>query len=140
MLERDDSPNNLPQLLIEPLRGIELPGDQESFFGKTGLIPSQNDERRRFPRFYFRHAALLKVQSTLPAFPREPSLKRILTRDISRQGVGLLVDQQFFPKERCLLILPNVWTRSIEIASCRKLSARCFEVGARFLADPSETI
>jgi hypothetical protein len=136
MLERDDSPNDLPQLLMEPRCDVELPGDQESFFGKTGPMPSQTDERRRNPRFYFRHAALLKVQSTLPAFPRKVSLKRILTSDISRQGVRLLLDQQFYPKERCLLILPNVWTRSIEIASCRKLCARCFEVGARFLADP----
>jgi hypothetical protein len=137
MLERDDSSNELPQLVIDPQCDVELPVDPESFFGKSGMMPAQNDERRRYPRFYFRHEALLKIQSTLPAFPRQASLKRILTRDISRQGVGLLVDQQFFPKERFLLILPNVWTRLIEITSCRKLSAHSFEVGARFSADSS---
>jgi hypothetical protein len=135
MLETDDSSNELRDCLIEPVCDIELPCDQQSFFSKTGLMPSQTDERRRFPRFYFRHAALLKVHSTLPAFPRTATLKRILTRDISRHGLGLLVDQQLFPKERCVLILPNVWCRMIEVTSCRKLRERSFEIGARFLAD-----
>ena len=136
MLANNYGRSDFDEHLTQAPCDIELPYDEDEFFAKSGPMPAVFDDRRQFPRFYYRHQAILKTLSTLPAFPRTSRVKSVYTRDISKHGVGFLFDEQLYPKEVCQLILPDVCTRNIEVTSCRRVRGNCFEIGAQFTVAP----
>ena len=100
------------------------------FFGKTGMLPVIANDSRRFPRFYFRTCAEATIYPV--GNVGEPEHCFVLTRDISRNGVGLLHAQQLFPGQRLDLILNGEPPRATEVVRCRRLEDGCYEVGCRF--------
>lgn len=139
MLANDHGAGDLESLVAEWECGVELPCHADEFFSKCGPMPTFGDERRRYQRFYYRYKALLKLSGSLPAFPRPSQIKAVYTRDVSRDGVGFLFDEQIYPTERCLLILPNRLKRSLSVTYCRRLSMKCYEIGATFLPEAAAT-
>ena len=68
--------------MIERLASrVALPAD---FFGRTGAVGTRWEDLRQFPRFYFRTAAALEVQPSLPALSRSQAAERVYVKDISR--------------------------------------------------------
>jgi hypothetical protein len=78
-------------------------------------------------RKYFRTTAALEIKTTLPAIVRQPTVRAIYTRDISRGSISFLHTEQLYPGEECRLWLTD---RRIDvtIARCSKVNSQCYVV------------
>lgn len=94
-------------------------------------VPQPGDTRQ-FPRRYVVAKAVVQYQGGLPAFPRPPQLHRVVVADISRRGLRFLHSEQLYPGELAVVQVTGGKQMRIEIARCRKLAERCFEVGVKF--------
>ena len=94
---------------------MALPAD--FFEKKNGAIPVRWVDLRQFPRFYFRSAAAIEVQSTLPALPRSPQAVRGYVKDISRAAVAVLHSEQLFPGERLWVTVLDGVRRSTTVTA-----------------------
>jgi hypothetical protein len=103
---------------------VQLPESLgQRFVDKHGPMPLYHENKRGYHRHYMRGKALLKRgQTTLGTY----------TKDISRQGIGLLSPVQLLPLERIELILPNGSKLHLEVTRCRRVDKNCFDCGARF--------
>lgn len=132
MLESHCEKGAVEQLLREvPCCAVPAEGEG-SFLAKSGPTPTDSGERRRYPRYYYRRKGVVKTVCGLPKLAREESLSCVYLRDISRRGVAFLFDKQLFPGERCLVYIPELGNRLVQVASCRKLQAGCFAIGSCF--------
>jgi hypothetical protein len=111
---------------------------EDAFLAKSGPLPTDADDRRQFARFYYRRKAIVKTLPSLPKLAREETLVCVYVRDVSRLGVGFLYNQQLFPGERCLLYIPELGNRCVEVASCRRLEAGCYSIGSFFRSAPDD--
>lgn len=115
-----------------------LPGDgvqlqlPEGFFDKHGDVPSNESERRRFARRYYRIPARARLCGLPPLFPRACECVAAYLSDFSRGGVAFFCDRQLFPGERVELELPHVGFRTIVVKRCRRMTGGCFEIGCEF--------
>ena len=91
----------------------------------------QADTRRRFARAVFARRAVLEIAQSLPAFPRAPGRYVVLTRDLSRSGIGFLHAAELYPGERVTLWLAT-GPVATEVARCVRHESRCYEIGVRF--------
>lgn len=120
--------SNKPNMIAEAWEAadmiVQLPESLGSrFLEKHGPMPLYHENKRGFHRHYMRGKAILKRgQSTLGTY----------TKDISRQGIGLLSPVQLLPLERIELMLPNGATLHLEVTRCRRIDKNCFDCGARF--------
>lgn len=106
----------------------------EDFFAKSGPLPPIYNDARRFPRFYFRTCAEALIYP-LGDGPSEPKKHYLLTRDLSRGGVGLIHSEQLLPGQRLDLLLegkPPLFTR---VVWCRRVGEKCYAVGCRLEKD-----
>jgi hypothetical protein len=106
----------------------QLPGSIVSFMTKQGPVPVYHDEKRSFHRHYMRGKAILK---------RGDMTLGVYTKDVSRQGIGLLSPVQLLPLERVVLTLPNGSTQQLELARCHRVGKDCFDCGTRFVTTAS---
>ena len=103
----------------------DLPEDFESFRAARGPAPLAFDTRRAYRRFFLRNKAILETGDVSLA---------IYTKDVSRQGIGVLTPVQLLPKTKVRLRLPAGDIYQLEIARCRRIAAGCYECGTRFVA------
>lgn len=130
-LRRDDLAALLKAL---PCR-IVVPAGWKKDFARRGDLPTAfHDDTRRFARAACPAAAILEIESTLPAFPRDQEPHSILLKDISRQGVAFLHHEQLFPRERVQLLLPNGRLTYV-VCRCLRHNERCFEIGAELAGE-----
>jgi hypothetical protein len=116
--------------MIEGLESrVAVPAD---FFQKSGPLGTRWEDMRQFPRFYFRTAAALEIQSKLPALPRPQAAERVYVKDISRAAVAVLHSAQLYPGERLRLTFVDGGQRGATVTRCRRIQADCYEVAARF--------
>lgn len=102
---------------------VQLPESMARFMEKRGAMPLYHENKRGFHRHYMRGKALLKRGNlTIGTY----------TKDISRQGVGLLSPVQLLPLERIELVLSNGAKLHLEVTRCRRIDKNCFDCGARF--------
>jgi hypothetical protein len=125
MPDRHDAARLIEQL---PSR-VALPAD---FFDRSGAMSTRWEDLRQFPRFYFRSAAALEIEPTLPALERSGPIERVYVKDISRAAIAILHSEQLFPGERLRLVLTDGVRRSVTVARCRRQAANCYEIAARF--------
>ncbi len=123
MLERSDSTDLIGAAWAASEQKTRLPEDFESFRTARGAAPLVFNTRRAYRRFFLRHRALLE---------RGDARLGVYTKDISRQGIGILSPVQLFPKDVVRLVLPNGAVYQFEVARCRRLAAECYECGTRF--------
>jgi hypothetical protein len=109
---------------------VELPASLGNFFDERGYIPSNLFENRSNARLKVRCETSLTIL-TWPAFvQRHQTHLKILVKDLSKKGIGILCHQQMYPLETFAVELLG---RSLQatVVRCRKLGDRCYEVGAR---------
>jgi hypothetical protein len=102
------------------------------FTPKAGALPTTWDEARRFPRFYYR----TRVPATIHPLAESSGQQQhctVLTRDLSRGGLNLLHCEQLFPGQKIDLTLTEGAPRRVEVMWCRRLAARCYSAGCRFI-------
>ncbi len=111
---------------------IQLPESAQADVGRTGLLEVTADDRRRFPRRYFRTCARLKYRTTFPSLPRPPQRVKVCTRDLGRGGLSFYHREQLFPREVMSISFADGTTLAIEIVCCLRVQQDCFKVGVRF--------
>ena len=121
---------------------IELPEAWGDFFDQTGPTGSDPNEKRQFPRWKNRTLAGLLQCETFPIIPRSEQCHPIYLKDVSRGGAAFIHAEQLYPLERMRLLLiddvssrllQNNCLRAIEVSRCKRVQARCYEIGARFV-------
>ncbi|MEX2316456.1 MAG: PilZ domain-containing protein [Pirellulales bacterium] len=124
MLDRGDATSVIDDAWDAVEQKTRLPEQLEAFLASRGPTPLHFDSRRAFHRFFMRNKAILE---------RRESRFAVYTKDISRQGIGILTPVQLLPKERVQLRLANGTDYSLEIARCRRVDVGCYECGTRFV-------
>lgn len=103
---------------------VQLPAAvRVAFFDKKGPMPLYYENSRGYHRYFLRAKAVLKCGEVKFGS---------YTKDVSRQGIGLLSPVQLFPLDRVKLQLPNGSEMHLEITRCRRVDQGCFDCGARF--------
>jgi len=110
----------------------------DDFFTKEGPLPTTFDDVRQFPRFFYRACAEAIIHP-LGEAQAEPSRAFVLTKDLSRSGVSIVLSSQLFPGQRVDLSLDGKPPLPTVVAWCRRLPDRYFAVGCRFAAADSES-
>ena len=108
---------------------VQLPSGMSNFFNETGYIGSIIGEQRSSARLRVRCEATIQSTYTPPFLIRTETRGRVLVKDISRSGIGILFHQQMYPTERFWIELKHRRLH-VTVMRCRKLGAACFEVGA----------
>ena len=135
MLESDYQ-RNLDKLLAACELDVAVPGEWQESLSRRGVIPPIAGDRRRFVRHTFPCRAILEMRQTLPAIPRRHIIKQVLTRDLSREGIGFLTSQQLYPGERISLWLPR-GKKDLTVVRCVEHAVDCYEIGTVIAAEPA---
>lgn len=114
-----------------------LAADRE-FFSKSGPLPMQWSDVRRFPRFYLRGEA-----SAIVAPPRSTGFAagrriEVLTCDVSRGGLGLQCGELLFPEQRLRIEMPDGAAYAIKVVWCQRLGPGRYAAGCVFRDAVSE--
>jgi len=121
-----DVPSTLAHTLAEEL--VEAVPD---FFEKTGPVANAWDDVRQYRRSHYRR----RVRATIFA-PRDPGQTlltghEVVTRDVSRCGIGILLRDQLFPGQQVELELNDGPPQRVEVIWCRR-EGKHFHAGCRF--------
>ncbi len=114
---------------------IVFPEGLEAGLRAGGRMIDGDDDRRRFPRLACRTTAAMRCTQAIPAIRRVETWVRIVLRNVSRCGAGLWHSEQLFPEEECLLLFPNGVQRQFKVKRCRRVGAKCYEIGGEFSDD-----
>ncbi|MGN6547162.1 MAG: hypothetical protein ACTHK7_19070 [Aureliella sp.] len=108
---------------------VRLPPEMKNFFDESGYIATVIGEQRSSARLRVRCEALIHSTYTPPFLMRLEKRARVLVKDLSRSGIGILLHQQMYPTERFWIEL-NHRRLHVTVVRCRKLGDACFEIGA----------
>ena len=141
MLDRQDEfdGERLAEHIARLPCNIELPATWTDFFNESGLVRAELPEKRRHLRWKNRTMAGLYCRETFPALPRSEQWHPIYVKDVSRSGAALSTPNSCFRSRGCT---SSSWTtcpapaagraiRDIEVAHCRYVQPKCYEVGVR---------
>jgi PilZ domain-containing protein len=117
--------NSTPEPIVE---------SDHDFFEHSGPLPTIANDSRRFPRFYFRSCAEAVIHPLRGEEDATPTQCFLLTRDLSRGGVGLVHCKQLFPGQRIDLTLNGAALRPVEVVWCRRWTRSRYIIGCRFVA------
>jgi PilZ domain-containing protein len=124
MLDIRDATNLMDEIWDKIELNTRLPEQEADYFAVKGPVPENNDNKRRFHRFYYRGKAIIT---------RQGAFLGVYTKDVSRQGVGFLSPVQLQLKERIQLRATGANRLELEVTRCRPVGEQCFECGAKFV-------
>jgi hypothetical protein len=107
-------------------QAVSLPAEWTEYFVPRGPVSQVFDDRRRFPRYYYRGYAVLELKD---------HCFRIVTKDLARGGVGFYHHEQLFPLQEAGLWLPGEGRTHVRISRCLRIGPQCYECGATFLLE-----
>ena len=104
------------------------PGLIEILQQERGVTDAQVHEQRKFARFRcYSYGILESTAESNHNLDRQETCKAVI-RDLSRNGFGLITNEQWFPTQQVRLSLPT--GQSIcEVARARYHGPDCFEIG-----------
>lgn len=107
---------------------VQLPEHMSGFFQEAGYLETVYCELRGQARLRVRCESLLEGDFA-PSFLRvEKRLAKVLIKDLSRSGVGILSHQQLWPGETFWVTLLGRRLH-VRVVRCRRLADACFEIG-----------
>ncbi|MCC7337500.1 MAG: hypothetical protein IT422_20605 [Pirellulaceae bacterium] len=130
------------QLALDPIQvaGLEviLPDNLKAFFCESGYLPTTAEEARTNARLRVRSIGDILMMHTpsmlrLGLTERSRRAGKVLIKDLSRTGIGVLYHQQIYPAEQFQVRFQG---RLINAAAvrCRRLGDKCYETGARIVS------
>ncbi|MHC2067115.1 hypothetical protein ACYFX5_06570 [Bremerella sp. T1] len=109
---------------------VQIPRSKLEALGKSGPSTPMVTDQRRHIRFRQLKRCLLRYEATYPKVPRHADLFQALIINVSKEGIGLLHEEQLYPKERFHLRVEGYGLLRLTVARCQKLGPRCYEIGA----------
>lgn len=107
---------------------VHLPAHMAGFFEEAGYLETVYCELRGQARLRVRCESILESESVPPFLGIQKRLAKVLIKDLSRSGVGLLSHEQLWPGETFRVQLHGRQLL-VRVVRCRKLADACFEVG-----------
>jgi hypothetical protein len=104
------------------------------FFAKAGPLPLHWDDKRRFPRFFYRSQTQALVFPACAAHELSAVSCSVLTRDLSRNGVSIVHTQQLCPGQRIDVALSDGQLRTMIVSWCRRIANGRYYAGGQFSA------
>jgi len=99
---------------------------------QSRLLPGNDDsefsDRRRFMRRNCFTQIVVDTWQTLPAIPRETTSRSAYSLNISKIGIGVLLDEQLYPGET-LRIQGGPQQGEFIVKRCWKHGPNCYEIG-----------
>ncbi len=131
MLE-ENYPQQMNRLLDALTTKIVMPDKWSGYLEKSGTLPTQPAERRRFVRWHCRSRAVLEIRQSLTAINRTHTFYSIFMRDVSRCGLSFIHAEQIYPDETCSIWLP---TKKVEVKvhRCHRAAESCYVVGVQLI-------
>lgn len=140
------------QCALDPIAvaGLEvvLPEELKAFFYETGYQPTTAEEARGNARLRVRSLGdilMIHTPSMLRCGLQERTKRagKVLIKDLSRSGIGILYHQQIYPEEQFQIRFNGRLINAIAVR-CRRLGPKCYETGGRIvsletLAETSES-
>jgi hypothetical protein len=114
---------------------VQLPADWQRSSQDNTLFACRPEDNRRFPRRGLTAMAALQYRQTLPVLQRPNRWHRIYLVNLSRGGLAFLHSEQLFPREQMHVLFPGGEDRLVEVARCRRINDKCFEIGVSFAAE-----
>jgi hypothetical protein len=114
-------PEQLPLL-------VQLPPEMSNFFIESGYLEAVYGELRGQSRLRVRCPAILRSDFVPPFMKRAKRLAKVLIKDMSRSGLGILSHEQLWPGETFWIELCDR-NLHIRVVRCRKIADSCYEVG-----------
>lgn len=108
---------------------VALPPEMSNFFQEGGYIGTTFDEHRCNARLRVRTEANLRMLYSVPFAKRTSTRGRVLVKDMSRKGIGILFHTQLWPTEKFSLELHGRLVIAV-VVRCRKIGPNCYETGA----------
>jgi hypothetical protein len=134
------APNNHVPLEPIQIEGLEviLPGNLKAFFYESGYLPTTAEEARTNARLRVRSIGdiLMKhVPGRLRGELKERDKRagKVLIKDLSRTGIGVLYHLQVFPEEQFQLRFQGRLINAV-VVRCRRLGEKCYEIGGRIVS------
>jgi hypothetical protein len=107
---------------------VQLPSHWVNFFAESGYLETVYGEQRRNTRLRVRCETIMECDF-VPAFVCRPwRHAKVLLKDLSKTGLGLLCHTQMFPGETFWVQLHDRRLH-VRVVRCRKIAPLCFEVG-----------
>lgn len=117
---------------------VQLPADLKSFYEEHGYLPSTSFENRTNARLRVRSEGSIRFLNAPSGLrgcqdERPEEMGRVLIKDLSRNGIGILYHEQVFPEEQFQIVFQQ---RQLDVRAvrCRRLSEACYEIGGQVLA------
>jgi PilZ domain len=111
----------------------------DDFFAKAGPLPASMEDLRRHPRFYYRACAEATIHPLGPIRQKSEAQCFLVTRDLSRGGLSLMHNEQLFPGQRLDIVLNGEPSRPAVVVWCRRVAAKRYLAGCRFMKGQDET-
>lgn len=112
---------------------VQLPPSLANFFSEGGFTDTTHFETRKHSRLRCRCEADLSIDWSPPMLERSDCEMRVLVKDVSKSGIGLLVHEQLWPEERVTIAFMG--RRAVAtIVRCRRLGKDCYECGAKLIS------
>lgn len=113
---------------------VQLPEELRAFYRESGYHPTTVSEHRSNARLRVRREAEIRFIFTPPALLAWADLPnrdtgRVLIKDLSKTGIGILYHQQIYPEERIQVAFQGRLIHAVAVR-CRHLADACFETGA----------
>ncbi len=122
-----------------PLQIVVTPRLKQELHRK-GIASATQDDSRVMPRFHTNGASIMRcVQSPASLKITHDAMSRVIVRDLSRTGVCLIADHQWFPDEICEVIFA-IGKLQARVMRARCLGPRCWEIGLRISMFDREAI
>lgn len=127
------------QVALEPIQiaGLEviLPDNLKAFFYESGYLPTTAEEARTNARLRVRSIGDILMKHTPSRLrgdlkERNKRAGKVLIKDLSRTGIGVLYHQQVFPEEQFQIRFQGRLINAV-VVRCRRLGEKCYEIGGR---------
>jgi hypothetical protein len=117
---------------------VQLPENLKSFYEEHGYLPPSTFENRSNARLRVRSEGSIRFINAPNGLRgghefRPAEMGRVLIKDLSRTGIGIIYHEQIFPEEQFQIIFQQ---RQLDVLAvrCRRLNEACYEIGGQVLA------
>lgn len=130
------------QFALDPIQvaGLEviLPDNLKAFYYESGYLPTTAAEARTTARLRVRSIGDILMLHTpsmlrLGLMERARRAGKVLIKDLSRTGIGVLYHQQLYPEEQFQVRFHGRLINAVAVR-CRRLGVKCYETGARIVS------
>jgi hypothetical protein len=114
----------------------QMPGPESGF---APLFIPVGRESRKFRRYYFRGHATATIYPPAGSEHEKPQVCFVLTRDLSRNGIGIVHPVSLLENQRMDLEFPTGQKLSVQVQRIKHLEQGCFLFGCRILGREGDT-